>query len=539
LKRTTAGLNDKATRDHVQRAANEQGLIAFQLFSQLTIEVLRRFEFLRKAYGAAYPLILVDEFQDTSDEQEEVLLLLAEQSQLVAFADPQQRIFSFRRGVHAGRLQSLKTNRKVTEIQLPPRSFRAPDDTIPGYAQAVLDGHHADTPPQVKHLRYFNGDQQDQRLYEALGQIGGRLKKELGRRGEIAILARTNALVRRLSRGLTSRSVVHRVAIDTTERTLAWRAVVSLLAPTDEVMFRIGTFLDRLSDLHAVVGTSTNSGRLKKWGRSAKERGKLRSSKHADAIRNMVAQLSFSGQAADDGARVQESILALDDPYTAPVREVLELAPPFAAWTRVDDVLSDTFDGLGYEGAVERVDRLMIQESLIESNSENRFDTLLTTVHRAKGKEFDGIIIVDGFPQQRRERLYDPERDEESRYLLNVAITRARHAVLILHCGSATCEIVPECQTTWTEENWPAACNCGEITLVEEMCCLRCETHNYAAEQPVDVRAVGRGFRIAVGGFHSEPDWLECKECGWTIFEAEFGMFCSGCKHFANRVWDD
>ena len=62
------------------------------------------------------------------------------------------------------------------------------------------------------------------------------------------------------------------------------------------------------------------------------------------------------------------------------------------------------------------------------------------TVHKAKGKEFDGIVIVDGYPKNAdaffREKASSSER-ESARRLLRVAITRARRRVLLVRpCGA-------------------------------------------------------------------------------------------------------
>ena len=57
------------------------------------------------------------------------------------------------------------------------------------------------------------------------------------------------------------------------------------------------------------------------------------------------------------------------------------------------------------------------------------------TVHKAKGKEFDGVVIVDGNPKKAdaffREKASSSKR-ESARRLLRVAITRARHRVLLV-----------------------------------------------------------------------------------------------------------
>jgi len=54
------------------------------------------------------------------------------------------------------------------------------------------------------------------------------------------------------------------------------------------------------------------------------------------------------------------------------------------------------------------------------------------TMHKSKGKEFDGVVLVEG---KYRSPFFTPEDAplfERSRRLLRVAITRARQAVTLI-----------------------------------------------------------------------------------------------------------
>ena len=55
------------------------------------------------------------------------------------------------------------------------------------------------------------------------------------------------------------------------------------------------------------------------------------------------------------------------------------------------------------------------------------------TIHKAKGKEFDGVVLVEGQYQGSFFRDNDTEAQRAAtRRLLRVGITRARHRVVIL-----------------------------------------------------------------------------------------------------------
>jgi DNA helicase-2/ATP-dependent DNA helicase PcrA len=57
----------------------------------------------------------------------------------------------------------------------------------------------------------------------------------------------------------------------------------------------------------------------------------------------------------------------------------------------------------------------------------------LMSMHRSKGKEFDGVVIVEGaFNSRLLDNDWDEERIRGNRRLLRVAITRTRHMAVFV-----------------------------------------------------------------------------------------------------------
>jgi DNA helicase-2/ATP-dependent DNA helicase PcrA len=84
-----------------------------------------------------------------------------------------------------------------------------------------------------------------------------------------------------------------------------------------------------------------------------------------------------------------------------------------------------------YTGAAQSVRRVLDQERLIGAEREPRGCTLMT-LHKSKGKEFDGVIIVEGFRGGALLRPDEAPHYAGSRRVLRVGITRARNLVVLV-----------------------------------------------------------------------------------------------------------
>ncbi|MBN0538030.1 UvrD-helicase domain-containing protein, partial [Pseudomonas aeruginosa] len=65
-------------------------------FAKLTAELLRRSRRLAGIYTATYPILVVDEFQDTNADEWAMVRELGRGCRIIALADPDQRIYEFR-----------------------------------------------------------------------------------------------------------------------------------------------------------------------------------------------------------------------------------------------------------------------------------------------------------------------------------------------------------------------------------------------------------------------------------------------------------
>jgi ATP-dependent DNA helicase UvrD/PcrA len=80
----------------LQRLLAEDGLLGFDLFAGLAADLLEQSPRLCRVLADCYPVIILDEFQDTNLDEWRVITALGQHSRLIALADAEQRIYEFR-----------------------------------------------------------------------------------------------------------------------------------------------------------------------------------------------------------------------------------------------------------------------------------------------------------------------------------------------------------------------------------------------------------------------------------------------------------
>jgi DNA helicase-2/ATP-dependent DNA helicase PcrA len=114
------------------------GGITYDCFAPLTLRLLSS-PTVRQCLANLFPVIVIDEFQDTDDEQWEFIKLLSEHTRLCCLADPDQMIHRFR-GAKDDRLSQFRSEKSAGEYKLQERCLRTDDHEILNFAEAILDG---------------------------------------------------------------------------------------------------------------------------------------------------------------------------------------------------------------------------------------------------------------------------------------------------------------------------------------------------------------------------------------------------------------
>jgi superfamily I DNA/RNA helicase len=374
-------------------------------------ELLRRAPAIRQALAKHYPAILLDEHQDARRAHHAVAVVLASAgSRIRFFGDPMQAIFDFGR-TPAADWTALAADAEVVKQLLTPR--RWPEAPRLGdwltEARAELLGGRA-LPPLVPEVRLsrINADAEPNPMSTAapveVARPVFRLLNEL--RGSIGILVRTH-----------HQAVVLRRALARCVPIFEGRAAL------DRAGALIEEVIEHVDNPQALAEKAIEV--LQRYSAGVTE-----------AIRRMVGRCLRSDR-IDRGR--QKKLAPLFDQLETIYRE-----PTVSRWCAVMGALVKSpppgikLDGVGALHALGRL-RACPDADLADAVAELTHKLALrrpvgrciSTIHMAKGDEFDHVIVPHFGRQSFRDRL-------DERRLLYVALTRARRSIHLLAPRSAT-----------------------------------------------------------------------------------------------------
>lgn len=449
LKSRHSGLWDKEAK----RLAVEEGRYVFGEFASAANKLLIGSKAVAKLIADKYPVVILDEFQDTNDSQWELVKTLSLLSRMVFLADPDQRIFDYDKHVSAERLQHLRNDLRPAEFDLGGDNHRSPNSGILAYANAVLHNKALPAVPEVKTWCYRDSDDFGMSIHLAVLRTLEKLREEGLERPSVAFLARTNAMVARTSDCLSQdhefesylmKPIVHDVLWDASLTTAAalvvasileWTALpkVTALAQTFEL---IAEYFDikNASKSERVKYAQKFSEKFSNEAKSLKAGGKAKYKVMKYFENTYDSGLQFVGRPADDWRKARDLLVITTDNLDHVFGDV-KFVRLFRASDQIGGCLSDLWDKHGsYINASDLLRRPLSMQSLLSDYREPAGCSLMT-VHKAKGKEFDGVVIVDGYPKSAdaffRAKALSSER-ESARRLLRVAITRARRHVFLM-----------------------------------------------------------------------------------------------------------
>jgi DNA helicase II / ATP-dependent DNA helicase PcrA len=442
-----AGIAKADRPAELQRLLREDGLLGFDLFAGLTADLLEQSPRLCRILADCYPTIILDEFQDTNLDEWRVMVALGQHSRLIALADAEQRIYEFR-GADPARIGQFIERFKPRVFDFGKENNRSDGTDIVAFGDDVLTGANVGkdyTHVTVSRYRYYQ-DEPLSPVKHATLAARQRLYRDGGDGWSLAVLVKSRDMMLQVSGyfGSSGRlpEIPHDVLIDPEGPALAAVLIGGLLegaAHPDDLKARLlGDIIDHIRGRN---GGDINQADLKLAGAlSAHQnggaiRGSTRIALMADieAIATGRMGLVLTGDPEADWLAVRQLIDTVGHSKLKQVADDARFVRLLNLGTQLrENLIARWRAGGSYVGAREIVSGALLQEHF-SASTRVWTGVNVMTIHKSKGKEFDEVIVFEGWRTGRLLRDNANARDrEQARLALRVAITRARNRTIVL-----------------------------------------------------------------------------------------------------------
>lgn len=449
-----AGLGGEARATRQRELFDQEGLIAFDLFPTLLTELFARVPLLAQAYARAYPLIIVDEFQDTNTAEWQMVAQLGQHSRLIALGDPKQRIYDFK-GADPRRFDEFIEAFRPTQFDFLSENRRSPGTQITDFADDMIDGvFNSSTYTGVSISRY--GGQSLRPLKQEILRAVGRLRRADD--WSLAVLVPANALavgvfdyMARADHGLPRYPV--EILVSAEGPMLAAAMIALLLEPRDHPDHLGALLLDGLAAFElgrneaASAGGITKAARLQTIARSLRAQGDVGFGARGigpdvRALLENVAAHPLSGDPMTDWRSIRAIFEASPRSELQAVAKEARHMRLLRRGAQIESRFAEAWRSHGaYRDARGLLSAAVVEDQFAATTRSHHGVTVMT-IHKAKGKEFDEVIVFEGaYQRYLQPRGADAERS--ARFNLHVAVTRARHAVTIMTPQANPCPLLP------------------------------------------------------------------------------------------------
>ncbi len=436
-----------------ERLWREEGRIAFDFFARAAVELLEGSSILRNIVAQRFPMLIVDEAQDTNPDAWRCMELLSPHAQIICLADLDQQIFDHLEGIGPERIEAIKQALDPMEINLGGQNHRSGATEIAVFGRDILAGNYRGAPYKgISRLGYsLKGLDHPKLLRQALGIIFKAIKNVTGEFPEsVAILCISGASAVRISGHLSEgeKPIPHKLLFDETEALLASRFAAFLLESANEGDFSqtLAQALELLADIKRASGAQEGK-QIQKWADRVRDGDEPKAGLvqvTGELIREVGAS-PFLGDPVQDWSRLKKVLRASKEPKFAKIAYHLDYLVAFNRGKRINGNLTEIWQRDGrYTGARAAVEAGLAQDQLL-GGIDDPSGIQVMTIHKAKGKQFDGVVLVRSMRHEGQKMQSDfvwkgdTAPYTRSRKILMVGITRAKLHTLILD------PVFPEC----------------------------------------------------------------------------------------------
>lgn len=384
-----------------------------------------RSETVCRLFADRWPLVICDEFQDTDDQQWELLRQLHERARLMLLGDANQMIYTFRRrdGVSERRLADARAAADHV-VELEAASHRDPSGAIPAMAESVrrriFDSEAVALAVADNRLTIIDNVQDAgvlDTLRDQINRLRGSGHKSIG------VFAHSNESVAVLAGEMAEANINHVLVGIPEAHAEALNAMATLcefaVGEADDRAARVGlaTYLTSCTRGSSAPLVAVN---LARGGRLPAE------------LENRVAE-SFDAVRSAAGGTLGELLGPLYRTW-----EALGITSGRRPWRRaVQDMTTITRSFASKPADVALVAQLRQlvdrrrPHAMFEVEHGAGSEILLMNFHQTKGREADAVILVYRDGDYLADRN-DVEPFEDPSRVLFVSLTRARRSVVVL-----------------------------------------------------------------------------------------------------------
>ncbi len=430
------------------------GRICFDLFAQTALRLLTESVSIKNLYAQKFPLIIIDEAQDTDSQQWECVKIFAPSCQMILLADLDQQIHDYRDDVTPERITDIIRELNPTQVSFGTSNHRSAGTEITTFARDVLNNTpRAGSYNGISSLKYSpKSALRDRRIRQSIGILNDHLRTVTGVDPEsIAVLATWGKGVKIISNALRGSGGVpeipHRIQFDETATYLSSRVIAYLLEPkfNNDTSLSTAQVLELMCNLYRAKGQRPIWERYDRWCLTLRSGGTPGRGTVIPEVRRIIELISTSGLSGDpekDWLRVKELLLTSTSQAVVSIGKSSEYLMAFNRGRLISKGLGRQWEETGsYKNARSVLDSAILETQIVSENK-NQKGINVMTIHKAKGKEFDGVILFDNVNSSPFIARNDDAQLMRSRRLLLVGITRARNHTMILSDLTQNCPII-------------------------------------------------------------------------------------------------
>lgn len=465
----------KATAEDEERLrlATVEGKICFDLFASYVATILHGSERIRQLMATMYPVIILDEFQDTNAQQWDAVKALGTSCRLIALADPEQRIYDWI-GADPARLDHFRAEFSPVESDLSTDNYRSAGTEIALFGNDILTGNFRQAVYNGIAFDFFDpypGPAMT-KLVTKTYAVRERLAKEKVKDWSLAILVPTKKMTRLVSDTLRQppagmAEIPHSAVIDMEAAILGAEIIAFLLQPEiDHTHF--GKFVNLLCHyFQGKGGDDPKQTALKEAAGIRKAYEDLvlcqaagRTIRKSSIIINIQAvyeqtrSLELAGDPDKDWKTIRR---ILEDGACKRLNEIAHEVKNIRILdrkTQLRQTLSQDWRDHGkYLNALSIVRQAYMQEHF-STNAKPETGVVVMNMHKAKGKQFDEVIIFEGWPRFENKvivanldrivrRNLKSEINDQARQNMRVSVTRGKRNITILTPKGDPCVLLP------------------------------------------------------------------------------------------------